>query len=202
MDAGRGRARRGVGTAHRDQPRARRRVRPSDGRRPAGTTATTISGPWSDAPPSTPAVPVAKAPETPAGRRSRRRRRLPRRSRRARSSTPSSPSITDDESPLTSSGLPRRRAADKPANGELPPPTCCRRARSTCPAPSPLPRRNASGARSFSTTPVLGRPVDGTRVEPIARGDPLLALELSQRPHPRSPERRTQVPHQWFSERR
>ncbi len=128
----------------------------------------TISGPWSDAPPSTPAVPVAKAPEMPwPWRRSRRRRRSPRRSR-----TPDIDaelaSITDDESPLTSSGLPRRRAADKPANGELPTADLLS-SPLDMPAPSPLPRRNASGARSFSTSSAFGRrPVVGPGIESFA----------------------------------
>ncbi len=114
-----------------------------------------MSGPWSDAPPSTPAVPVAKAPEAPA---------VPvAAAATLAEAIPSSPGIEaelahigEPESPLTPSGLPRRRSADKVPNGEGAVDDLLSSSPLDVPAPSPLPRRNASGARSFSTTPVFG----------------------------------------------
>jgi signal transduction histidine kinase len=114
----------------------------------------TISGPWSDAPPSTPAVPVAKAPEMPAATVAAAATLAEAISDRPTIDAELA-SISDDESPVTSSGLPRRRAADKPANGELPNSDLLSSPLDV-PAPSPLPRRNASGARSFSTSSAFG----------------------------------------------
>ncbi len=117
------------------------------------------SGPWSDAPPSTPAVPVARAPEMPAASVAAAATLA-----EAISSTPTIDAelaeISDGESdPLTSSGLPKRRAGEKSASGDLGGNDILPSSPLDVPAPSPLPRRNASGARSFSTTtPAFGDP--------------------------------------------
>ncbi|HTN79988.1 MAG TPA: ATP-binding protein, partial [Acidimicrobiales bacterium] len=118
----------------------------------------TTLGPWSEAPPSTPAVPVARAPETPAATVAA--------AATLAEAIPASPTLdaelaefsTPDPEPITPSGLPRRRAGDAPKpNGELGGDAILPSSPLDVPAPSPLPRRNASGARSFSsTTPVFG----------------------------------------------
>jgi signal transduction histidine kinase len=112
----------------------------------------TNSGPWSDVPPSTPAVPVARAPEAPLATVSA--------AASLAEAIPASPQVdaalaeltSEDGSPLTSSGLPRRRAAEKGVNGEGLSGDILPSSPLDVPAPSPLPRRNASGARSFSSS--------------------------------------------------
>ena len=112
----------------------------------------TTSGPWSDVPPSTPAVPVARAPEAPLAPVSA--------AATLAEAIPGSPEVdaaladwtADDASPLTSSGLPKRRAADKGPNGDSLTGDILPSSPLDVPAPSPLPRRNASGARSFSSS--------------------------------------------------
>ncbi len=113
----------------------------------------TIGGPWADAPPSTPAVPVAKAPETPlepvvaAAAAATLAEAIP--------ATPvidqALADFTEAEA-TTSSGLPRRRAAEghKPVE---PSADLLSSGALDVPSPSPLPRR--TGSRSFSTAPPL-----------------------------------------------
>ena len=112
----------------------------------------TTSGPWSDVPPSTPAVPVPRAPEAPLAPVSA--------AATLAEAIPGSPEVdaaladwsVDDASPLTSSGLPKRRAAEKGPNGDSLTGDILPSSPLDVPAPSPLPRRNASGARSFSSS--------------------------------------------------
>ena len=112
----------------------------------------TVTGPWAEAPPSTPAVPVAKAPEAPlepvvaTAAAATLAEAIP--------ATPVSDEalaeFTEGEA-TTSSGLPRRRAAEAHKAVE-PSADLLSSGALDVPSPSPLPRR--TGSRSFSTAPL------------------------------------------------
>ena len=201
MDTGRGRARRGVGAAHRDQPRAGRRVGPPDGCDRLGRRPDDLG----------PVVGRSAFHARSAGGQGPRHAR----GHRCGCGDACRGDLGPPDDRRRARGHHRRRVAGDVER--LAPAPCGRQAgerRAADIRPSVQPARHA---RTFATaspqrewcpfvlydSSALGGDQSlGPGIEPLARGDPLVALELSQRPHPRSPERRTQVPHQWFSERR